>query len=86
MPLDGDRRASMRAGVKTLRFTVFPRNAGMLEDGKERWSLNPPGARGRTRIDSQVVVFIAFLTGTLNANTRICTRICGYGAGSSPNC
>ena len=49
MPLDGDRRASMRAGVKTLRFTVFPRNAGMLEDGKERWSLNPPGARGRTR-------------------------------------
>src|SRR6185437_4947955 len=49
MPLDGGRRASMYAGVKTLRFPVFPRNVGMLEDGLGRRGLNPPGARGRTR-------------------------------------
>ena len=49
MPLDGGRRVSARAALETLRFPVFPRNVGMLEDGQGRWSLNPPGARGRTR-------------------------------------
>src|SRR6185437_11148625 len=49
MPLDGGRRASAGVDAKTLRFPVFSRNVGMLEDGQGRWSLNPPGARGRTR-------------------------------------
>ena len=49
MPLDGGRRVSARVALETLRFPVFPRNVGMLEDGQGRWRLNPPGARGRTR-------------------------------------
>jgi len=49
MALDGDRRASAGVALETLRFPVFPRNVGMLEDGQGRWRLKPPGARGRTR-------------------------------------
>jgi len=49
MPLDGGRQASARVALETLRFPVFPRNVGMLEDGQGRWRLTPPGARGRTR-------------------------------------
>jgi hypothetical protein len=49
MLLDGDRRASAGVAPETLRFPVFPRNVGMLEDGLGRWRLTPPGARGRTR-------------------------------------
>ena len=49
MPLDGGRQASAGVAPETLRFTAFPRNVGMLEDGQGRWRLKPPGARGRTR-------------------------------------
>lgn len=49
MPLDGGRRASAGVDAETLRFPVFPRNVGMLEDGQGRWRLKPLGARGRTR-------------------------------------
>src|SRR6185312_16586556 len=42
-------RASAGDALETLRFPVFPRNVRMLEDGKGRRGLNPPGARGRTR-------------------------------------
>ena len=33
MPLDGGRQASADVDAETLRFPVFPRNVGMLEDG-----------------------------------------------------